>query len=225
MSQTSISLQAPPARDAEKDTLQFLITRINEQRGSFRNVTEASLEAEIAEENAGEAIVASDADVEEGNVIEDDKAKKDRLLTARNDMLQQVGDAQQQSQMALDLVSLLLSQRTPGPAALTTSPIIKQSVPAGSVNAEVLAGSEDLGVQKQQDEMVTMGWRLQSMTKAADSLLDSASRLEKEVQKETAYWNQVLAVKEKGWSLSRLPREKHTLGVHYGFAEGEKGST
>lgn len=37
--------------------------------------------------------------------------------------------------------------------------------------------------------------------------------------KETTYWDQVLAVKEKGWSLSRLPREKHTLGVRYGFAE------
>lgn len=37
--------------------------------------------------------------------------------------------------------------------------------------------------------------------------------------RETTYWDQVLAVKEKGWSLSRLPREKHTLGVRYGFAE------
>ncbi|KAL9125354.1 MAG: hypothetical protein Q9175_008090, partial [Cornicularia normoerica] len=37
--------------------------------------------------------------------------------------------------------------------------------------------------------------------------------------REANYWDQVLAVKEKGWSLSRLPRENHTLGVRYGFAE------
>lgn len=65
-----------------------------------------------------------------------------------------------------------------------------------------------------------MGWRMQSLNGAADSILKSASRLEEEMEKEATYWNQVLAVKEKGWSLSRLPREKHTLGIRYGFAEG-----
>ena len=62
---------------------------------------------------------------------------------------------------------------------------------------------------------------MQSLNNAADSLLKSASRLEEEIGKETKYWNSVLAVKDKGWSLSRLPREKHTLGIRYGFAEGE----
>lgn len=37
---------------------------------------------------------------------------------------------------------------------------------------------------------------------------------------ESKYWEQVLGVKENGWSLCRLPREKHTLGVKYGFNEG-----
>lgn len=60
---------------------------------------------------------------------------------------------------------------------------------------------------------------MQSLNGAADSLLKSAARLEEEMERETTYWDQVLAVKEKGWSLSRLPREKHTLGVRYGFAE------
>ena len=69
--------------------------------------------------------------------------------------------------------------------------------------------------------MASIGWRMKSLNSAADSLLKSASRLEEEVEKETRYWSQTLAVKEKGWSLSRLPREKHTLGVRYGFAEGE----
>ncbi|KAI9868551.1 MAG: RNA polymerase II mediator complex subunit [Pleopsidium flavum] len=39
------------------------------------------------------------------------------------------------------------------------------------------------------------------------------------MEQETKYWEQVLAVKEQGWSICRLPREKHTLGVRYGFAE------
>ena len=123
--------------------------------------------------------------------------------------------------MALDLVSLLVAQQKPGPASLTMSPIIKQTLPTGSINAEVVKKPEESEAKAQQDEMTHMGWKMQSLNKAADSLHASASRLEKEVEKETAYWDQVLAVKQKGWSLSRLPREKHTLGVHYGLAEGK----
>ena len=67
--------------------------------------------------------------------------------------------------------------------------------------------------------MTSIGWRMQSLNNTADSLLKSAARLEEEMARETTYWDQMLAVKEKGWSLSRLPREKHTLGVRYGFAE------
>lgn len=60
---------------------------------------------------------------------------------------------------------------------------------------------------------------MQSLSGAADSLLKAATRLEKEIGRETTYWDQVLFVKDEGWSLCRLPREKHTLGVRYGFAE------
>lgn len=74
-------------------------------------------------------------------------------------------------------------------------------------------------LEKHNQEMASIGWRMQSLNGAADSLLKSAARLEEEMARETTYWDQVLAIKEKGWSLSRLPREKHTLGVRYGFAE------
>ena len=76
-------------------------------------------------------------------------------------------------------------------------------------------------LEKQNEKLASIGWRMKSLNSTADSLLQSASRLEEEVEKEARYWSQALAVKEKGWSLSRLPRKKHTLGVRYGFAEGE----
>ena len=87
----------------------------------------------------------------------------------------------------------------------------------GSLGGEVVQPRE---VEHNQ-EMVSIGWRIQALSGAADSLLTSATRLEAEVGRETTYWDQILAVKEKGWSLCRLPRERHTLGVRYGFAEGE----
>ena len=75
-------------------------------------------------------------------------------------------------------------------------------------------------MDKYDENLVTMGWKMESLNGAADSILKSASRLEEEIGKEMRYWEQVLKIKEKGWSLHRLPKEKHTLGVRYGFAEG-----
>lgn len=127
--------------------------------------------------------------------------------------------AYHESAQALDFVSLLLSRHVNVPAQTTISPYIKQNLPLKSLDGEAVKASQVSEVDKHNQEMASIGWRMQSLNAAADSLLKSASRLEEEMGKETTYWDQVLAVKDKGWSLSRLPREKHTLGVRYGFAE------
>ena len=123
--------------------------------------------------------------------------------------------------MALDCISLFLSQRAPGVAAASISPLMKQELPLGSLGGEVLRTPEKEELQERQDELIAMGSRMESLNSAADSLLSSASRLEREVKKETVYWDEVLQIKGCGWSVSRMPREKHTLCVRYGFAEGE----
>ena len=74
--------------------------------------------------------------------------------------------------------------------------------------------------QEHSERLVSVGWKMQSLNSVADSLLNSATRLENEMERETKYWEKVLAVKEHGWSICRLPKEKHTLGVKYGFNEG-----
>ena len=122
--------------------------------------------------------------------------------------------------MALEFVSLLLSKYNSATAQATMSPFIKETLPLGSLGAEVVQEPQVPEPEKHNEEITGIGWRMQSLNSATDSLLQSASRLEEEMDRETRYWEQVLAVKEKGWSLHRLPREKHTLGVRYGFAEG-----
>lgn len=100
------------------------------------------------------------------------------------------------------------------------SPFLKQNLPMGSLGAEIFQLPQMSEMEKGRDELVSTGWKLQSLNSTADALLVSASRLEQEIARETKYWGQVLAVKEQGWSLNRLPREKSTLGVRYGFGEG-----
>ena len=123
--------------------------------------------------------------------------------------------------MALEFISLLLSKHNPAVAQTTMSPLLKESLPLGCLGAEINQTPQLSEIEKHNEELTSIGWRMQSLTGAADSLLKSASRLEEEMERETTYWEQVLAVKDKGWSLHRLPREKHTLGVSFGFAEGQ----
>ncbi|MDI1486133.1 MAG: RNA polymerase II mediator complex subunit [Ramalina farinacea] len=236
MSNITVSLQAPIAPNPEKNSLQYLISRINEQKGSFRDVTEESLEEEIRNGQATDVALEDDDHMDTGEEVEDAKTKKERVREAREEMLKSIGQANlcdrphtgmltlcsqatYESAMALDFTSLLLSLRTPGPAGLTMSSTLKENIPMGSLGSEVVQSQKKSSAEEEQDRMLLMGWRMQSLNTAADSLLQSATRLEGEIGKETRYWNQILAVKERGWPMSRLPREKHTLGVHYGFAE------
>lgn len=92
----------------------------------------------------------------------------------------------------------------------------------GCIGAEIVQDPERSEAEINKMQMLSIGWKMQSLKSTADSLLRSAARLEQEIGRETRYWEQILAVKEQGWSLCRLPREKHTLGVRFGFAEGHK---
>jgi mediator of RNA polymerase II transcription subunit 17 len=116
-------------------------------------------------------------------------------------------------------VSLLLTRHNSKQAESTISLFLKQNVPFGSIGAEVVQQTQQSASTQQTDLLVSNGWKLESLNSSADALLKSAARLEDEVRKETTYWGQVLAIEEKKWPISRLPREKHTLAVRYGFQE------
>ena len=88
--QVSLCLQAFPIVDKEKESLKYLISRINQQKGSFRNVSEQSLEEEIQAQEAGK-IDEDDQDVEPVEQVEDVKTKQEELAKAREDMMKQIG--------------------------------------------------------------------------------------------------------------------------------------
>lgn len=123
--------------------------------------------------------------------------------------------------MALDSVSLLLSKEMPVQASTTMSPMLREYVGIGTLGAEKLAAPNTTAAGRQDHKLVQTGWKLDDISRTADSVLSSAARLQKEISLETKYWAEVLAVSERGWSVSRLPHERHTLGVTFGFSEGE----
>ena len=86
----SISLRAWPAQDAGKETLPSLISRINEQRGSFRNITESKLEEEAQAANISEASIEDQTNALSGVDSQDAKTRREEMSTAREEILKQV---------------------------------------------------------------------------------------------------------------------------------------
>lgn len=99
------------------------------------------------------------------------------------------------------------------------SPLLKQLVPSGSMGLDIWEPQAPSQAKIEREKTVEKGWRLETLGSSADALIAAATRLEGEVRKETTYWDQVLSLKEKGWSVRGLLRERHTLGVQLGFAE------
>ncbi|KAI9885328.1 MAG: serine/threonine-protein kinase M1 [Watsoniomyces obsoletus] len=218
-----LPLRVWPKGDPNKKSLPSLIQRINEQRGPFRGVTEASLEEEIRAQEARAAQPDEDIEDETGddqaNKPENEVGRREVLLKAKEDILKQVGQAYMEAYYALDFVSLLLSKDSPRQAELSMSQHLKQHVPMGSLGMEKVQPQPERLQDIKDREMVQLGWKMQSLQSTADSLLAAATRLETEVQHETQYWEQVLAIDNERWSLCRMPRERHTLGVRFGFLE------
>ena len=122
--------------------------------------------------------------------------------------------------LALDFVSLLLSKYA-SQAKMTMSDSLKQSIPTGTLEYDYSQNTELSEAEKTTNDLVAQGQRLRSLTRTADTLLDAAGRLEKEVKKETKYWEQVLSIADAGWSVCRVSRDSEMLGVQLGFSEGK----
>ena len=78
-----------------------------------------------------------------------------------------------------------------------------------------------LETRREDEEIICQGHRMKSLNKSADNLLKAAIRLNREVEKETRYWEQVLSVRDSGWAMIGLPRDRQNLAVRFGFSEAD----
>lgn len=122
--------------------------------------------------------------------------------------------------LALDFISLLLSKHAPRQAETSMSPLLKQLAPLGSLDSDLVHPPPKPESAIKDVATVSRGWRLQNFNASSSKLLDASTRLNDEIESETRYWNEVIAVKDKGWKVCRHPRERQALAVQYGFMEG-----
>lgn len=129
--------------------------------------------------------------------------------------------AHQAAQWSKDFLSLLMTKTNPSQAQITMSQHIREAVPIGTLGMDKInARDTRLTIARRDDnKVVGKGWKMQALDRSVDSILAAATRLETEIDRETRYWEEILAVDQKGWKTCKLPQERHTLGVRFGFFE------
>lgn len=120
--------------------------------------------------------------------------------------------------LALDFVSLILTKQDPTQIS-SLSPTLRELVGVGVLGVDKLAKPNMTEARLQDTKAVATGWKLADIDRSVESLLTSASRLQKEMVIEAKYWADVLAVSDKGWTVTHVPNEPQNLGVRYGFSE------
>lgn len=123
--------------------------------------------------------------------------------------------------LTLDSLSLLLSKQNPTQASLTLSQQLRDMVGIGTLGADKLHDSNVTPAKTKDQEEIAMGWTIMEINRTRDSAEEASSFLEREIEAEGKYWEDVMTVKKAGWSICKVPKERHTLGVRFGFSEGK----
>lgn len=218
-----LAFQPWPLEKPEPPNIIDVLARVQVERGQlFRNITESSLQEEIAADGALSPDQSTSED-EDGEAERNESTKngqpvsREELQRAKFDMMQQVGIAHNEIMMALDFVSLLETEHAPQ-AQHTMSQALKDSVPPKTLGTDIWAHMPVDEAKQAQDRVLARNVKMRSLQRSADDILGAAKRLEDNVRKETQFWDQMLSISGKGWSICRIPRTKR-LGVRYGFSE------
>ncbi|PNY27181.1 Mediator of RNA polymerase II transcription subunit 17 [Tolypocladium capitatum] len=178
----------PPA----SENLADFIARVNAQPSGFRSVTEEKLREDIrARQDTNGAARDEDADMSD----EDEAAPKDPNV-ARMEVLKNIDIAGNTTLLTLDFLSLLLSKQNPTQASLTLSPQLRDMVGIGTLGADKLDEANTNEAKTKDQEQVALGWTLMEINRTRDAAVKASSLLEREVETESRYWEDVMAVKK-----------------------------
>lgn len=137
---------------------------------------------------------------------------------------------------AVDLISLVLSADPNKRSVASFSHTFRteglsQGIPFGSFG--VSKENHDQHVRKpdelqslqeyeQRQELVSKGSRMAALDTATDDILKAAKQFEKEVRRETKYWQEIVSISDKGWPIQRVRQNARNVpfAVRYGLPEG-----
>lgn len=220
----------------QKLTLSQLVPRIIHERGPFVNLSEDELKKEIdaltAEATGVEIQDDTGANAEVGGLEETDEPTtntNEEFFKNKNESLRFISTALNESSLALDFVSLLISCVRPAAGTISMSQHLKKFVPPGSLNSDLVSKSispQEREAQFKEEKIVGQGWKLTSLENSAQKLRDSSARLSEEVLKEKTFWDTIkknFNNKEILYKTRDKVTGKRIFAVKYGYEDS--GST
>jgi mediator of RNA polymerase II transcription subunit 17 len=204
-------------------TLAHVLARITTEHGpTFANVTEEKLQTQIDKLDDDD----DDADMEDVNPNNDAKQ------VTREDLIKIVQYpptvdsvnrrvAFEESSLAQDFTSLLLSSARPAAGGASMSPALKAVVPLGA-----LSGARIFPQPSQKVDLdVSIGWKKSALEGASQTLLSTADRMTRNLGNTGRFVDGVLKIRAAGWGIVQMPAgggeaQQGVLKVYYGFQKG-----
>lgn len=215
---TPLSLRPFPVADKKPKNLVDFIAQVNAQPGGFRALSEVKLHQNftLLHQNG-----SPDDDLDLSDPPDDDD-EDDAIrdpMEARIELVKNIDIAGNTALLTLDFLSLLLSKQNPTQAGATLSTHLRELVGIGTMGADRLQGPNATEDKDKDQEDVAQGWTIMEINKTRDDAEIATAFLKNEVEAESKYWEEIMRVQKNGWAVCRMPQERHTLGVRFGFSE------
>ena len=172
--------------------------------------------------------------VQQQAAIPQDTIPAAMLESIRSSMVEEINLALNESSLALETVSLLLSSVRENNAKNSISPFLKRTVPLGSLNSDkvtrIETGTTITEDFKRKKEMVafSLGWKLRCLDVSRNLLKETVESLWDTIGREHEYWRRISNVvyntdvvfktRDRSGAFGSGPGQK-LLAIEYGFSD------
>lgn len=151
---------------------------------------------------------------------------QDQFFELKREMIDSINLAMNESSLALEFVSLLLSSSRESAAASSMSPYLKKTVHVASLNSDRVPLEEKSSQDLLALSVLNKGWKLKSLNESRQMLKDNYTKLSSTLEREHEYWRRIskyISNKDVIFKLRDKATSQKVLGIKYGYEDS--GST
>ncbi|KAL3229761.1 Mediator of RNA polymerase II transcription subunit 17 [Nakaseomyces bracarensis] len=140
----------------------------------------------------------------------------------RKDMLEHINMAMNESSLAMEFVSLLLSPVRESTAVSSMSPFLKKTVSPGSLNSDKVRTVEKPLQEQLLLKVTSRGWKLRALNQSRALLKQNYLEISNSIKKEHDFWLKIsnnISNKDVIFKLRDRQTNKRSLGLKYGYED------
>ncbi|EJS44040.1 srb4p [Saccharomyces arboricola H-6] len=151
---------------------------------------------------------------------------QEQFVKRRREMVEHINLAMNESSLALEFVSLLLSSVKESTGMSSMSPFLRKVVKPSSLNSDKIPYEAPTKKEYIELDVLNKGWKLQSLNESKDLLRESFNKLVSILQHEHDYWNKIMqniSNKDVIFKIRDRSSGQKLLAIKYGYEDS--GST